>query len=86
MSILETIRQPKQRKLLMSAGLSWMFDAMDVGMLSFIIADLSLKWQLSPNRPASLQALTRSAWSSVRPSRATWRINMAENLCCYGRC
>lgn len=50
MSILETIRQPKQRKLLMSAGLSWMFDAMDVGMLSFIIADLSLKWQLSPQQ------------------------------------
>lgn len=50
MSILETIRQPKQRKLLMSAGLSWMFDAMDVGMLSFIIADLSLKWQLSPEQ------------------------------------
>ncbi|GAA0134333.1 MFS transporter [Paenibacillus sp. YSY-4.3] len=50
MSIMETIRQPKQRKLLMSAGLSWMFDAMDVGMLSFIIADLSLKWQLSPQQ------------------------------------
>ncbi|WP_019637978.1 MFS transporter [Paenibacillus fonticola] len=50
MSLLETIRQPKQRKLLMSAGLSWMFDAMDIGMLSFIIADLSLKWQLTPQQ------------------------------------
>lgn len=50
MSLLETIRQPKQRKLLMSAGLSWMFDAMDVGILSFIIADLSIKWQLSPQQ------------------------------------
>lgn len=50
MSLLETIREPKQRKLLMSAGLSWMFDAMDIGILSFIIADLSLKWQLSPQQ------------------------------------
>ncbi|AZK47639.1 MFS transporter [Paenibacillus lentus] len=50
MSLLGTIRNPKQRKLLMSAGLSWMFDAMDVGILSFIIADLSLKWQLSPQQ------------------------------------
>jgi MFS transporter, putative metabolite:H+ symporter len=36
-----------QRKLLGVAGLGWMFDAMDVGMLSFIIAALQKDWNLS---------------------------------------
>lgn len=35
------------RKLLGVAGLGWMFDAMDVGMLSFIIAALQADWDLS---------------------------------------
>ncbi|GKU83764.1 MFS transporter [Niallia sp. NCCP-28] len=35
------------RKLLGVAGLGWMFDAMDVGMLSFIIAALQADWNLS---------------------------------------
>ncbi|MFT8321458.1 MAG: MFS transporter [Bacillus sp. (in: firmicutes)] len=35
------------RKLLGVAGLGWMFDAMDVGMLSFIIAALHADWGLS---------------------------------------
>ncbi|WP_027408084.1 MFS transporter [Anoxybacteroides tepidamans] len=36
-----------QRKLLGIAGLGWMFDAMDVGMLSFIIAALQKEWNLT---------------------------------------
>jgi putative MFS transporter len=36
-----------QRKLLGIAGLGWLFDAMDVGMLSFIIAALQKDWGLS---------------------------------------
>jgi MFS transporter, putative metabolite:H+ symporter len=35
------------RKMLVVAGTGWMFDAMDVGMLSFIIAALSVEWNLS---------------------------------------
>ncbi|MDQ0200951.1 MFS transporter [Neobacillus ginsengisoli] len=35
------------RKLLGIAGMGWMFDAMDVGMLSFIIAALKVEWNLS---------------------------------------
>ncbi|MFX3625063.1 MAG: MFS transporter [Ectobacillus sp.] len=35
------------RKLLGIAGLGWMFDAMDVGMLSFVIAALQKDWNLS---------------------------------------
>ncbi|MFD2446894.1 MFS transporter [Bacillus sp. CGMCC 1.16607] len=36
-----------QRRLLGIAGLGWMFDAMDVGILSFIIAALKTEWNLS---------------------------------------
>lgn len=38
------------RKLLGIAGTAWMFDAMDVGMLSFIIAALQAEWQLTPGQ------------------------------------
>ena len=44
------LREPKQRKLLFSAGLSWMFDAMEVGMISFIVAALAVDWQLGASR------------------------------------
>ncbi|MEH7115809.1 MFS transporter [Neobacillus vireti] len=36
------------RRLLGIAGMGWMFDAMDVGMLSFIIAALKVEWDLTP--------------------------------------
>ncbi len=39
-----------QRKLLGISGLSWMFDAMDVGMLSFIIVALQKDWGLTPQQ------------------------------------
>ncbi|WP_413463199.1 MFS transporter [Bacillus sp. B1-b2] len=40
-------KEVSQRKLLGIAGLGWMFDAMDVGMLSFIITALQVDWNLS---------------------------------------
>ncbi|SFB02981.1 MULTISPECIES: MFS transporter [unclassified Bacillus (in: firmicutes)] len=40
-------KEISNRKLLGIAGLGWMFDAMDVGMLSFVIAALSVEWNLS---------------------------------------
>ena len=36
-----------RNKLLWIAGLGWLFDAMDVGMLSFIIAALQKEWNLT---------------------------------------
>ncbi|MFT9106908.1 MFS transporter [Liquorilactobacillus satsumensis] len=35
------------RRLLFVTGLAWLFDAMDVGMLSFVIAALKEEWQLN---------------------------------------
>nr|WP_295973873.1 MFS transporter [uncultured Bacillus sp.] len=40
-------RDISKRRLLTIAGSGWMFDAMDVGMLSFIIAALKTDWNLS---------------------------------------
>lgn len=41
-----------KRKLLGIAGLGWMFDAMDVGILSFIIAALKTDWDLTTEQMA----------------------------------
>ncbi|MDM5329608.1 MFS transporter [Neobacillus sp. CF12] len=40
-------KEISNRKLLWVSGTGWMFDAMDVGMLSFIIAALKVEWDLS---------------------------------------
>jgi putative MFS transporter len=40
-------REVSTNKLLGIAGTGWMFDALDVGMLSFIIAALKVQWNLS---------------------------------------
>ncbi|AZB40977.1 MFS transporter [Bacillus sp. FJAT-42376] len=45
-------KQLSKRKLLGIAGMGWMFDAMDVGLLSFIIAALAVEWQLKPDQMA----------------------------------
>ncbi len=47
----------KRRKLLFSAGLSWMFDAMDVGIISFIAAALAVEWSLTPQQTGFFTAI-----------------------------
>ena len=37
-----------QYKLLMVTGLGWLFDAMDTGLISFVLPVLAKEWQLSP--------------------------------------
>ncbi|WP_054023646.1 MFS transporter [Bacillus sp. FJAT-28004] len=54
---MELLREPKQRKLLFSAGLSWLFDAMEVGMISFIVAALAAEWQLGSQQVGLLMAI-----------------------------
>lgn len=48
-----TVKEQKplsKNKLLGIAGLAWMFDAMDVGILSFVIAALAVDWSLTPEQ------------------------------------
>jgi putative MFS transporter len=58
MSKLEMLRNPKQRKLLLAVGLSWLFDAMDVGIISFIVAVLREEWTLSPGQVGFLTSIS----------------------------
>ncbi|WP_405113430.1 MFS transporter [Paenibacillus sp. FSL K6-1217] len=51
------LQNRKQRKLLFSAGLSWMFDAMDVGMISFVVAALAKEWTLGPEKIGYLTSI-----------------------------
>ncbi|MFY4776080.1 MFS transporter [Metabacillus sp. RGM 3146] len=44
---MEKIQQLSRKKLLGIAGTAWMFDALDVGILSFIIAALQKEWNLT---------------------------------------
>lgn len=39
-----------RNKLLRVAGVGWLFDAMDVGILSFVIAALAVDWGLTPSQ------------------------------------
>lgn len=43
--------------MLFSAGLSWLFDAMDVGLLSFIVAALAKEWHLGSEQIGLLTAM-----------------------------
>lgn len=51
------LREPNQRKLLFSAGLSWLFDAMEVGMISFIVTALAAEWRLGAQQIGLLMAI-----------------------------
>ena len=42
------------RKLVAVSGVGWMFDSMDVGLISFIVATLAREWKLSPGQVAWL--------------------------------
>ncbi|MGG1616415.1 MFS transporter [Paenibacillus sp. NRS-1782] len=57
MSELTSLPPSKKRKLLFSAGLSWLFDAMDVGLLSFIAAALAKEWHLGSEQIGLLTAM-----------------------------
>lgn len=51
------LQDPAKRKLLFSAGISWLFDAMDVGIISFIVAALAVDWKLGAQQIGLLAAI-----------------------------
>lgn len=42
------------RRLVIVSGLGWMFDSMDVGIISFVVATLAREWGLAPDQVAWL--------------------------------
>lgn len=51
------LSEPAKRKLLFSTGISWLFDAMDVGIISFIVAALAVEWKLGAQQIGLLAAI-----------------------------
>ncbi|MWV42065.1 MFS transporter [Paenibacillus sp. HJL G12] len=51
------LKNARSRKLLFSAGFSWLFDAMDVGIISFIVTALTLEWKLTPQEVGILTGM-----------------------------
>lgn len=44
-------------QLLIMIGLGWLFDAMDTGIISFIMASLSKEWSLEPSQKAAIVSI-----------------------------
>ena len=49
--------QPSRNRLLVTSGMGWMFDAMDVGLLSFVLAALKADWGLSAGQMGWIGAI-----------------------------
>lgn len=47
----------KHRRLLLGSGIGWALDAMDVGLISFIMAALAVHWGLSPTQTSWLGSI-----------------------------
>ena len=47
----------KHARILTSSGLGWALDAMDVGLVSFVIAALAVQWTLSPQQTSLIVAI-----------------------------
>lgn len=59
------IKKVGQNKLLAASGFAWLFDAMDVGMLSFVIAAVAPQWHLTSVQMGWIgAALVPLAWQS----------------------
>lgn len=49
---------PSGRKLLTASGIGMLFDSMDVGLLSFVIAALFIAWKITPQQAGLLSSIT----------------------------
>ncbi|WP_037287454.1 MFS transporter [Saccharibacillus sacchari] len=57
MENVKVLSKPKRRSLLRSVGMSWLFDAMDVALISFVAAALAIEWSLNPQQLGVLTAI-----------------------------
>lgn len=60
--------------LLWVIGLGWMFDAMDTGLISFILAKMAEDWHMSPTEKGWGSQLALSEWRLVRCAQVVWPI------------
>jgi putative MFS transporter len=57
MNITALTGESNQKRLIFGVGLSWLFDAMDVGIISFIAAALAVEWSLGAQQVGLLTAI-----------------------------
>ena len=60
-------------KLLVLVGIGWLFDAMDTGLVSFVLPALGKDWALAPAQLGWIVSIALSAWLWARYSAAGWR-------------
>ncbi|MDO3411724.1 MFS transporter [Saccharibacillus sp. CPCC 101409] len=53
----QVLSKPERRNLLVSVGMSWLFDAMDVALISFVAAALAAQWSLGSQQIGVLTAI-----------------------------
>lgn len=86
MNQMTLLRNPKQRKLLFSAGLSWMFDAMDVGMISFVVAALAKEWSLEPEQIGFLTSINSVGMAAGAAAAGILADRFDASQYCCGPC
>ncbi|WP_058301339.1 MFS transporter [Gorillibacterium timonense] len=59
--------KPTYRKVFWSAGFGWLFDALDVGLLSFILVQLTTEWGLTPAEKGLLGTVTTAGMAIGAP-------------------
>ncbi|WP_438434507.1 MFS transporter [Gorillibacterium sp. sgz500922] len=59
--------QPTYRRVFWSAGFGWLFDALDVGLLSFILVQLAADWGLTPADKGLLGTVTTAGMAIGAP-------------------
>ncbi len=61
-------------RVLTGSGLGWALDAMDVGLISFVIAALAAQWSLEPSQTAWIASIGFVGWRSAQASADCWPI------------
>ena len=60
--------------LLWVIGLGWMFDAMDTGLISFILAKMAEDWHMSPTEKGWVVSIGFVGMAIVRCAQVVWPI------------
>jgi hypothetical protein len=68
--------------LLWVIGLGWMFDAMDTGLISFILAKMAEDWAMTPNDKSWVVSIGFVGMAIGRCFLEDWQIASAEKQFC----
>ena len=75
----------EQHKLLWAAGGAWLFDAMDVGLLSFVIAALAKEWHLNSGQMGLIGSVGSIGMAIGAVFFGAWLIKLGGGIVYYSR-